>query len=166
MQSPTDDSSTASTTTSQVLRFSDGVAPANIFILSIDTLRRDHLTRWGGPGLTPFLDGLIEGGVVLDDHVQCSNWTFASMSCTTLGRAGRDLEWVPQLSSGGRRKMPEAGTLPRWLRDEAGFFTVVNSITDNTNSNVITSNTIQQTTPHNSSAANTGLRNPKATWTG
>ncbi len=110
------------------LWFGGAAPPSNIFILSIDTLRRDHLTRWGGPGLTPFMDSLVTGGVALDDHVQCSNWTFASMSCTTLGRPGRDLEWVPQLAGDARRKMPEAGTIPRWLRDEAGFFTLVNSI--------------------------------------
>ncbi|MFT5459046.1 MAG: hypothetical protein ACI9K2_005556, partial [Myxococcota bacterium] len=110
------------------LWFRGGPTPSNVFILSIDTLRRDHLGRWGGPGITPFLDSLVDGGVVLDDHVQCSNWTFASMSCTTLGRPGRDLGWVPQLAGDARRVMPEAGTIPRWLRDEAGFFTIVNSL--------------------------------------
>jgi len=110
------------------LWFGGGDPPANVFILSIDTLRRDHLGRWGGDGDTPYLDSLIEEGVALDDHVQCSNWTFASMSCTTLGRPGRDLGWVPQISSAGRALMPQAGTLPGWLRDEAGFYTLVNSI--------------------------------------
>ncbi|MCA9491140.1 MAG: hypothetical protein KC621_14520, partial [Myxococcales bacterium] len=37
-----------------------GPAPRNLLVLSIDTLRRDHVGR----GLTPFLDGLLASSVV------------------------------------------------------------------------------------------------------
>ncbi|MFT4624947.1 MAG: arylsulfatase [Myxococcota bacterium] len=109
------------------LTFADGTPPANVLMISIDTLRRDHLTRWGGPGLTPFLDSLIDESVVLDDHLQCSNWTFASMSCTTLGRPGWDMGWVTDLLPEGRRPMPPARTLPLWM-GQLGFYSVLNSL--------------------------------------
>ena len=119
-----------STTTPPVpsfLRFEDGEVPPNLILISIDTLRRDHLGRWGGDGRTPFLDGLIAEGVVLDDHVQCSNWTFASMSCTTLGRPGWDLGWVSEIFPDGRFPMPTAETLPSELGDQARFHSIVHS---------------------------------------
>src|SRR5688572_12655941 len=68
----------------EVLRFADG-PPRNLLVISIDTLRRTALGRYGG-GPTPTLDALLAGGVALDDHVQCANWTMASMTCTLSGR--------------------------------------------------------------------------------
>jgi arylsulfatase A-like enzyme len=106
--------------------FTDGHLPANVLILSIDTLRRDHLGRWGTAAPTPFLDGLVSQGVVLDDHTQCANWTYASMTCTTLGRPGLDLDWVPELG-GDVGPVPAADTLAGAFRD-AGYFTLVNSL--------------------------------------
>jgi arylsulfatase A-like enzyme len=109
-----------------VLGFTDCEPPRNVFLLSIDTLRRDHFSRWGGQGVTPYMDQLIDEGVVLDNHTQCSNWTYAGMTCTTLGRPGLDLDWVPELT-GSAEPMPESGTLPGWLSD-AGYYTLVNSL--------------------------------------
>src|SRR5687767_14193899 len=59
-----------------------GRIPKNLIFLSIDTFRKDHIGRYGGPGLTPFLDRIAAEGVTLDDHMQCANWTFGSTTCT------------------------------------------------------------------------------------
>ncbi|MEM6930261.1 MAG: sulfatase-like hydrolase/transferase, partial [Myxococcota bacterium] len=63
-----------------------GRRPKNLIMLSIDTFRKDHLGAHGDLGLTPFLDEIAAQGVVLEDHHQCSNWTFASTTCTVAGR--------------------------------------------------------------------------------
>ena len=55
-----------------------GRVPKNVVMISMDTFRKDHLDRYGGEGATPFLSALADAGVALDDHVQCSNWTFSS----------------------------------------------------------------------------------------
>src|SRR5262245_3700035 len=61
-------------------------APTNVIFLSIDTFRKDYLGTYGNlQGITPFIDSIAIDGVVLDDHVQCSCWTFASTTCTLAG---------------------------------------------------------------------------------
>jgi arylsulfatase A-like enzyme len=60
-------------------------APSNLLMISLDTLRRDALGRYGGAD-TPFLDDLLARSVVLDDHRSCSNWTLPSMLCAFTGR--------------------------------------------------------------------------------
>ena len=67
-----------------VLSFT-GQVPKNLLFISIDTLRRDHLGAHGDLGLTPFLDRLADEGVVMQDHMQCSNWTYGAITCTLLG---------------------------------------------------------------------------------
>lgn len=62
-----------------------GAPPRHLLMISIDTLRRDQLTRYGGHGNMPFLDGLLDEGVALDDHVACSNWTLHSTVCAMTG---------------------------------------------------------------------------------
>jgi arylsulfatase A-like enzyme len=111
------------------LSFTTEAPPTNLLVVSIDTLRRDHLGRYGGPVPTPFLDGLMADGVAFDDHMQCSNWTFASMSCTTMGRPGIDLDWAAELLPFGREPLPRTETLPSWL-GELGFFSIVNCTND------------------------------------
>ena len=66
----------------------------NVLLISIDTLRRDALGRYGGAE-TPFLDGLLAGGVPLDDHRSCSNWTLDAMTCVLSGRYAWDLDYAP-----------------------------------------------------------------------
>ncbi len=69
--------------------------PKNLLLIGIDTLRRDALGRYGGGPDTPFLDGLFEQGVALDQHRSCSNYTFLSLVCTLTGRDGIDAGFVP-----------------------------------------------------------------------
>lgn len=75
-----------------------GARPKNVLMLSIDTTRRDHVSPYSQYGdFTPFLAGLMSEGVQLDDHQQCSDWTFASTSCTLTGRYHEDNGYIPEL---------------------------------------------------------------------
>jgi arylsulfatase A-like enzyme len=98
-----------------------GEIPKNLIFISIDTLRKDHL-GWYNDDLkiTPFLDEIAASGVTLDDNLQCSNWTFASTSCTLLGRSHIDNGFMPRLI--GPEKYP-IGTrfLASYLAD-AGYY--------------------------------------------
>jgi hypothetical protein len=74
---PLDDDPTQPKVSVGALQFY-GQVPKNVIFLSIDTFRKDHMGAHGDLGLTPFLDTIAAEGVVLDDHQQCSNWTFPS----------------------------------------------------------------------------------------
>ncbi len=77
--------------------------PSNLLILSVDTLRRDHVSAdepWAALSppasevpVTPgfFTPHLQQRAWVLDDHASCSNWTLHSMTCALSARS--PLEW-------------------------------------------------------------------------
>jgi arylsulfatase A-like enzyme len=93
--------------------------PRNLLMLSIDTLRKDHVGRYGDLGLTPFLDGLMAQGVPLDDHRSCSNWTYPSAICVFGGRTNTDMAFIPPLNKARRKSLPDGHQqLPVWLRDD------------------------------------------------
>jgi len=109
-----------------VLEF-DGLAPSNVLMISIDTFRRDHMARYGGPGATPFLDELATAGVALDDHTSCSNWTYAATTCTVLGRSNVDNGFMPKFNGADREPLPEnTPTLASWL-GESGYYSILES---------------------------------------
>jgi arylsulfatase A-like enzyme len=70
--------------------------PRNVLIVSIDTLRRDAIGRYGGAAATPVLDGLLDRGVTLDDHRSCASWTYPSVTCALTGVDSELLGFVPQ----------------------------------------------------------------------
>jgi len=105
---------------SELLDF-DGEPPSNLIILSVDTLRRDALGRYGG-SLTPNLDRLLAEGVALDDHRSCSNWTYASMLCVLSGKTTDQLGFEPLHKPSGEPAPLTAGfTLLGHLLDERGM---------------------------------------------
>jgi arylsulfatase A-like enzyme len=105
-----------------------GEVPKNLLIVSVDTFRRDLLTRYGGVGDASFLDELIAEGVVLDDHRSCSNWTFPSVMCATQGVTNIEAGYVPDLRYPGEAMMPdEPRTLAARLSDVGYRTTLVTS---------------------------------------
>ncbi len=89
----TDSGSVAPSDPVDVLGLPEGVA-RNLVWISLDTLRRDALGRYGGPE-TPFLDGLLGQSVALDGHRACANWTLPGMLCQFMGRAPLDAGFFP-----------------------------------------------------------------------
>lgn len=122
---------------SDVLQFY-GHVPRNVLFLSIDTLRRDHLGFYGSPlHLTPFLDRIAADGVVADDHLQCSCWTFGSTTCTLAGRTNTERGHMPRLNGDASNRPPVPDGTPflaTWLGD-AGFRSVIVSGNDWLSSN-------------------------------
>ncbi|MDP2317183.1 MAG: sulfatase-like hydrolase/transferase [Pseudomonadota bacterium] len=84
-----------------------GEVPKNLLVVSIDTFRRDLMARYGGEGLAPFLDGMAEQGVTLDQHRSCANWTFPSVLCFNHGTGNIDAGYVPDLSDPDNAWAPE-----------------------------------------------------------
>ncbi|MEQ1568080.1 MAG: sulfatase-like hydrolase/transferase [Myxococcota bacterium] len=114
-----------------------GRVPKNLLFISIDTFRKDHLTRYGGDHYTPFIDSIAAKGVTLDQHIQCANWTFASTTCTLAGRYNIERGHIPRLNGTdeNRPKVPE-GTpfLATWL-GQHDFYSVIVSGNDWLSSN-------------------------------
>jgi len=94
-------------------------ASKGVVLISIDTLRRDHLSLYGYPRrTTPGLEGLAREAVVFEDAVSTASWTLpahASLLTSTL----------PSVHGATSSKVglsPDWPRLPRLLGD-AGYFT-------------------------------------------
>ena len=96
----------------------------DLLLVSIDTLRTDALTRFGGTGDMPFVDGWLEGAVTLDDHLSCSNWTYTSMLCALGGRSALEMGFLP-LDGDGPQDWPGEVPLLAEVLSEAGFDTAL-----------------------------------------
>jgi arylsulfatase A-like enzyme len=109
-----------------------GQVPKNLIFLSIDTFRKDHVGVHGGGDLTPFIDRIAREGLVLEDFQQCSNWTYASTTCTLAGRTNIERGHMPRLSGTDETRTPvpiDTWFLARWL-DHAGYATALVSAND------------------------------------
>mgnify|MGYP000279783611 CR=1 FL=1 len=105
-----------------------GACPTNVLMVSIDTLRLDHITPYDdGRGLMPTLGEYIAGGVSADDAMQCSNWTMASTSCTVLGQDHVERGFLPKLTAADRLPYPEGTRFLATELTEAGYHTVLTS---------------------------------------
>jgi arylsulfatase A-like enzyme len=105
-------------------------APRNLLMISIDTTRRDYIDRYATDEVvrTPFLSGLLAEGVALDDHQQCSNWTFQSTSCTLEGRMNEETGWIAKLAPATRTPVPAGRrTLAVRLREKGWHSVLVTS---------------------------------------
>jgi arylsulfatase A-like enzyme len=99
----------------------------NVVLISIDTLRADHLGSYGSPaGLTPNMDTLAAEGVTFRQTISTSPWTLPAMASVLTAlhprhhRAGHVTNRRDQL---GRSSLPEATwTLAEELRHH-GFHT-------------------------------------------
>lgn len=74
-----------------------GRRPKNLLFVSIDTTRRDHFGDFSPTVYTPFFADWMSRSVVLEDHQQCSDWTYASTSCTLIGRYHEENGFAPEL---------------------------------------------------------------------
>jgi arylsulfatase A-like enzyme len=105
----------------------DGPPPRNLLMISIDTFRRDHLGRHSAEELTPFLDRIATEGVSLDQLSQCSNWTFASVTCTLMGRYNLDAELIPGLSGMAETFVPDGTPFLASYLGDLGFYSILKS---------------------------------------
>jgi arylsulfatase A-like enzyme len=109
------------------LQFPDGV-PANIVMISVDTVRKSDLGFYGGEADTPFIDRFLAGSVHLDDHMQCSSWTFPATTCTLMGRSHEANGYMPRLTQ-YQDPLPPTDFLATWL-GQAGFVSLIHSGND------------------------------------
>jgi len=90
-----------------------------IVLVSIDTLRRDHVGAYGyGPPTTPRLDALAREGIVAEDAVSVSSWTLPS-HLSMLTSVDPAIHGGTDMRHGSGRRVP---TLPALLR-AAGYAT-------------------------------------------
>ncbi len=130
--SPTTGTATGTTLVgTDVLQF-EGSIPKNLIFLSIDTFRKDHVGIHGTKNLTPFMDSIAAEGVVMNNHYQCSCWTYASTTCTLAGRTNIDNGHIPRLNGTANNRLPvPQGTpfLATWL-GQNGFYSIIVSAND------------------------------------
>ena len=90
-----------------------------IVLVSIDTLRRDHVGAYGyRPPTTPRLDALAREGLTADDAVSVSSWTLPS-HLSMLTSVDPAIHGGTDMRHGSGRRVP---TLPALLRS-AGYAT-------------------------------------------
>jgi arylsulfatase A-like enzyme len=91
--------------------------PKNLLVISMDTLRRDYLARYGGQtDTTRYLDRLADEGFVMEQHHSCSDWTHAGTLCALNGVDNVDYGYPPWLSD-SLPDLTERPTLSSSLRD-------------------------------------------------
>jgi len=101
-------------------RDSRPAAPYNLILISIDTLRRDHVGCYGYPqSTTPTIDRLAESGMVFDNAVSSSSWTLPAHASMLTGLYPA----FHRLQDDGTRLAPSIPTLAEGLRD-AGYSTL------------------------------------------
>ncbi len=99
------------------------VPPERIVLIVIDTLRRDHVSAYGGRIPTPTLDALAERGQLMKNAFSSYHQTTMSMAALFTGRTpsidrGRDREavpWTGETWCGLRRlaqRPPKTGCIP------------------------------------------------------
>jgi arylsulfatase A-like enzyme len=94
-------------------------SPPNIVVISIDTLRRDHVSAYGyDRETTPRIDALAVDGALFLDAVSTSNWTLPSHMSLMTGLPPS----VHRVEDDRTRLFKAVGTLPQAL-SHAGYAT-------------------------------------------
>jgi len=107
----------------EALRF-DGPRPRDVLMISIDTFRPDFMGRYTGDADdSPALDALLEGGVVLENHRGCSNWTLAAVACAQSGMRPTQSGFVAL--PGSLDPVPESVRLASEVMRDAGYQTAL-----------------------------------------
>jgi arylsulfatase A-like enzyme len=101
-----------------------GRPPRNLLMISIDTTRRDHFGAYSPDGLMPFAAEWMGNSVTLDEHQQCSNWTYASTSCTLLGRYHEENGFAPTLR-GDTEPFPDGQVTLAARLHEHGYYSML-----------------------------------------
>lgn len=95
-------------------------APANVILISIDSLRPDHLGAYGyARDTSPYIDALATEAVLFEDAVSTSSWTLPAHISL--------LSSLPPLAHGvdrGGRRLAEAAPLISEVFQQAGWATV------------------------------------------
>lgn len=90
----------------------------NILLVSIDTLRADAMSAYGGPAATPAFDGLAARGALFLAAVAPSSWTLPSHASLFTGLLpSRHRLWGSRDSAMSRRIPDDIPTLAQALRD-------------------------------------------------
>ncbi|MCZ6597597.1 MAG: sulfatase [Planctomycetota bacterium] len=105
-------------------------APPNVVLISLDTLRADHLSCYGyGRETSPNIDALAASGVLFEDTVSTTSWTLpAHMSMLTglaVSAHGICDERLWQITGqpGGPDELPLRGTFLSEVLQRAGYAT-------------------------------------------
>lgn len=86
-----------------------GAAGPNVLIITVDTLRADHLPAYGYPHIsTPTLDALAARGTLFENAFSTCSWTLPSFGTLMTGRMPRALN----LQFHDKRLHPDVLTLP------------------------------------------------------
>ena len=105
-----------------------GSVPKNVLMISIDTFRKDYMGRYDpGADGTPTLTALASSGVALDQHLTCSNWTFAGIACTLLGTYNIDQGFTPKLTGDGHEPYPDSAVFLAERLHDMGYYSVLAS---------------------------------------
>jgi arylsulfatase A-like enzyme len=94
--------------------------PPNILLITVDTLRADHVSAYrSGPSTTPFIDSLAKQGILFRRAYSTSSWTTpALVSLLTASYPGRHGMGGPGQGADGRWAVipSDLATLPEALR--------------------------------------------------
>jgi arylsulfatase A-like enzyme len=98
----------------------------NLLMISMDTLRVDRLGRYGCENFSPFIDSMLDAGVVLDNHHSCSSWTLPSATCVMTGQDPIALGAFPRILTGEKTpKIPDHAVTLASTLGAAGFQTLL-----------------------------------------
>jgi arylsulfatase A-like enzyme len=101
--------------------------PKHVVMLTVDTLRRDHINYFGYSErtITPTIDRFFNEGVALTNHRSCSSWTLPSFLCALTGHDQLSLGWWPPNNDGLPPPTPSELNLAAEFFQNEGFYTIL-----------------------------------------